>query len=91
MSPLSEGLREGKGGHWPDVAVTGLGIVSPLGGDVAAHWQGIEAGRCAIDLKQWKEARTYLDRCIREFPRSDEKVLQEARLLLAKVSEGEHR
>ena len=49
----------------------------------------LEAGRCAVDLQQWKEARTYLDRCIREFPRSEEKVLREARLLLAKVSEAQ--
>ncbi|MFC1462065.1 tetratricopeptide repeat protein [Verrucomicrobiota bacterium] len=49
----------------------------------------LEAGRCAVDLQQWKDARTYLDRCIREFPRSEEKVLREARLLLAKVSEAQ--
>ena len=49
----------------------------------------LAAGRCAVDLQQWKEARTYLDRCIREFPRSEDKVLREARVLLAKVSEAE--
>ena len=49
----------------------------------------LAAGRCAVDLQQWQEARTYLDRCIREFPRSEEKTLREARLLLAKVSEAQ--
>lgn len=49
----------------------------------------LEAGRCAVDLQQWKDARTYLDRCIREFPRSEERVLKEARTLLAKVSEAQ--
>jgi len=49
----------------------------------------LEAGRCAVDLQQWEQARTYLDRCIREFPRSEEKVLREARVLLARVSEAE--
>src|ERR1700722_19843778 len=30
------------------VAVTGLGIVSPLGLNLAETWEGLRAGRCAI-------------------------------------------
>lgn len=30
------------------VAITGMGIVSPLGNDLASHWRGIVEGQCAI-------------------------------------------
>jgi tetratricopeptide (TPR) repeat protein len=49
----------------------------------------LEAGRLAVTLKRWKDARTYLDRCIREFPQSEMPVLEEARKLLAQVAEAE--
>lgn len=34
----------------PRVAVTGLGIVSPLGLDVETYWQGLCAGRSGVDF-----------------------------------------
>ncbi len=39
-------------GHWTDrrVVVTGLGVVSSLGQDIATFWQNIVAGRCGVDL-----------------------------------------
>ena len=49
----------------------------------------LEAGRCAVDLRQWEDARAYLDRCIREFPESDEVILKDARDLLARVVKAE--
>lgn len=52
------------------VAITGLGIVSPLGGDESSHWQGIAAGRCAIgeiDLFDTSRHRTRLGGQVREF------------------------
>ena len=30
------------------VAVTGLGVISPLGNDVQSFWDGLCAGRCGI-------------------------------------------
>ena len=38
------------GGNWTDrrVVVTGLGVVSPLGHDVNALWDGLLAGRCGV-------------------------------------------
>ncbi len=30
------------------VAVTGMGVISPLGNDVASFWQGLTEGRCGI-------------------------------------------
>ncbi|ORT47817.1 beta-ketoacyl-ACP synthase II [Frankia sp. KB5] len=33
-------------GTGPQVVITGLGTTTPLGGDVAATWQGLLAGRC---------------------------------------------
>ncbi len=51
----------------------------------------LEAGRCAMTLRRWQDARTYLDRCIREFPRDEEEILKDARALLAKVAEAEAR
>ena len=30
------------------VAITGLGLVTPVGGDVAATWQGLLAGRSGV-------------------------------------------
>src|SRR5271170_6606183 len=37
------------------IAVTGLGVVSPVGNDVASFWQSLLAGRSGVDF-------------IREFP-----------------------
>lgn len=34
----------------PRIAVTGLGIVSPLGLDIEAYWQGLCAGRSGVDF-----------------------------------------
>ena len=31
------------------VVVTGLGTTNPLGGDLAATWRALRAGRCAVD------------------------------------------
>jgi 3-oxoacyl-[acyl-carrier-protein] synthase II len=38
------------GGNWTDrrVVVTGLGVVSPLGHEVNALWDGLLAGRCGV-------------------------------------------
>ena len=32
------------------VVVTGLGTTNPLGGDLAATWRALRAGRCAVRL-----------------------------------------
>ena len=52
------------------VAITGLGIVSPLGCDVASHWDGVAAGRCGIgeiDLFDASRHRTRLGGQVRGF------------------------
>jgi hypothetical protein len=49
----------------------------------------LAAGRCAVKRQKWQDARTYLDRCIREFPRSEPAVHTEAKQLLARVSQAE--
>jgi len=52
------------------VAITGMGIVSPLGCDVASHWEGITAGRCAIgpiDLFDTSRHRTHLGGQVHDF------------------------
>jgi TolA-binding protein len=49
----------------------------------------LEAGRCAVELRRWDDARAYLDRCIQEFPESDETILEDARDLLARVVKAE--
>jgi TolA-binding protein len=51
----------------------------------------LAAGRAALALGKWSDARRYLDRCVREFPKSEETVLRDARVLLAKVAEEEVR
>lgn len=54
----------------PSVAVTGLGIVSPLGCDVASHWEGIVQGHCAIgplDLFDTSRHRTKIGGQVRGF------------------------
>ncbi|MDA0323764.1 MAG: tetratricopeptide repeat protein [Verrucomicrobia bacterium] len=48
----------------------------------------LEAGRCAVELSQWDDAREYLDRCMREFPQSDETILKDARQLMTRVAEA---
>jgi len=52
----------------------------------------LAAGRCSLQLEQWSDARTYLDRCLREFPSSEPDVQKEARDLLAEATrqESEH-
>ena len=39
------------------VVVTGLGTTNPLGGDLAATWRALRAGRCAVRLldEPWAE------------------------------------
>lgn len=49
----------------------------------------LEAGRCAVALGKWREARLFLDRCRLEFPKSDQSVLDNVKDLLAKVAEAE--
>jgi tetratricopeptide (TPR) repeat protein len=48
----------------------------------------LEAGRCAVELSQWDDARDYLDRCMREFPQSDTATLEDARQLMTRVAEA---
>jgi 3-oxoacyl-[acyl-carrier-protein] synthase II len=52
------------------VSITGMGIISPLGADVASHWEGVAAGRCAIgpiDLFDTSRHRTRLGGQVRDF------------------------
>lgn len=52
------------------ISITGMGIVSPLGCDVASHWEGIAAGRCAIgpiDLFDTSRHRTHVGGQARNF------------------------
>ncbi|NQT94000.1 MAG: tetratricopeptide repeat protein [Lentisphaerae bacterium] len=49
----------------------------------------LEAGRCSFELGQWSDARTYLDRCLREFPSSDPDVQKQAEALLAAATKAE--
>jgi len=54
----------------PNIAITGLGIVSPLGCGTAAHWEGVAAGRCGIgpiDLFDTSRHRTRLGGQVRGF------------------------
>ena len=32
------------------VAITGLGVISPVGNDVATFWNGIKNGVCGVDF-----------------------------------------
>ena len=38
-----------------DVVVTGLGAITPLGGDVAAFWSGLLAGRSGVVALEGEE------------------------------------
>lgn len=49
----------------------------------------LEAGRCSLELGQWSDARTYLDRCLREFPSSEPDVQKQAEALLAVAAKAE--
>ncbi|MEZ5893699.1 MAG: beta-ketoacyl-[acyl-carrier-protein] synthase family protein [Parvularculaceae bacterium] len=40
-----------------NVVVTGMGAVTPLGGDVATFWDGLANGRCAITKREYKADR----------------------------------
>ena len=42
----------------PTVVVTGLGAITPLGGDVASTWEGMLAGRSGITLGTLRPLRT---------------------------------
>ncbi|NQZ68778.1 MAG: tetratricopeptide repeat protein, partial [Lentisphaeria bacterium] len=48
-----------------------------------------DAGRTAIQLKKWGLAKTYLDRCIREYPNNDASMMRKARNLLQVVLQEE--
>lgn len=58
------------------VAVTGLGVITPIGNDVQTYWNGLLEGRCGIDS-------------IREFPTEDlpAKVAAEVRDLMPRRAE----
>ena len=43
----------------PTVVVTGLGAITPLGGDVASTWEGMLAGRSGITRLDDEWARDY--------------------------------
>jgi len=47
----------------PTVVVTGLGAITPLGGDVASTWEGMLAGRSGVTRLD--------DEWAREFPAPD--------------------
>src|SRR3990167_4126879 len=52
------------------VVVTGMGIVSPLGNDLASNWDGIVNGRSGIGMVEGFDASTYPTRIageIRDF------------------------
>jgi tetratricopeptide (TPR) repeat protein len=49
----------------------------------------LEAGRCAIEKKEWAAARGYLDQLLREFPRADRECVEQAQQLRRKVMEAE--
>jgi len=56
--------------HSSFIVITGMGIVSPLGCNLASHWRGIETGRCAIgpiDLFDVSRHRTRLGGQVRGF------------------------
>lgn len=45
----------------------------------------LEAARCQIALKQWENARQSLDRVGREFPKSDSRIVEQAKRLMPDV------
>jgi tetratricopeptide (TPR) repeat protein len=49
----------------------------------------LEAGRCAVELKNWSAAREFLDRLLREFPKADREQIEQAQQLRRKVMESE--
>jgi len=49
----------------------------------------LEAGRCAYDTKKWADAREFLDRLVREFPKADRELIEQAQQLRRKVMESE--
>jgi len=66
------------------VAVTGMGIVSPLGCDLKSHWAGVEAGRCAIgpiDLFDTSPYRTRVGGQVRGFESRVPAAARSVRLL----------
>jgi tetratricopeptide (TPR) repeat protein len=51
----------------------------------------IQAARTACDAKGWPEAREYLDRFAREFPKADRMLLDEAQQLRRRIAQEEAR
>jgi tetratricopeptide (TPR) repeat protein len=45
----------------------------------------LEAGRCCMGLQRWEDARNYLDRVTRDFPRVSRDTIDEAKELIPKV------
>jgi len=54
-------------------------------GTYARDTSCLEAGKLAVKLKKWDEARQYLERVGRDFPRARHEVLDQARALLPEV------
>ena len=45
----------------------------------------LEAGRCCMGLQRWEDARGYLDRAVRDFPRPPRDTVEKAKSLLPRV------
>ena len=49
----------------------------------------LAAGRCAVETKSWSAARELLDRLLREFPKAERELIEEAQQLRRKAMDSE--